>query len=357
MKRILTLSAGRVYFGMVTICFLLMNGVFGQAPQVPENGIISINYINYYRTVALAEEAIVNGKYDTALKYYQRAFEGYPYNNPIDCYVAAQIASYVRDTEICLKLISNGLCFGLPIQTINSNPHLARISNKIDSHSIDSCRGIYRKRIDTNARATMLSLIKRDQSIVKGLISVGESLYESNGYTLKNIYRPIWDSLVMEVVKLTNKSGFPAQKIIGTQNGDDSLFRVGPNSVFVTYIFIHHGNGWNDICNMLQTELLKGNITPQMYGVIYESSNGNGPLDTSIRYFASRPCRDKRCKYFVSNHLKEINSNRWEIGLGSYSVMEKKFESQAHYYKWRSKNTKNSRPYFDFQCDLNFQGR
>lgn len=335
---------------LAIILILLSGSVLAQREPAAEN------YLGYYHAVALSEEAIVNNQHVDAIKNYQKVFEAYPYNNPIDCYIAAQVASYIRDTASCLGFLTKGICFGLPTQTIADNPHLSKIITKINQQTIDSCWDIYQKNIDHASRVSMISLIKHDQSIIHNLPK-RESIYNPYGFSLKEIYRSAWDSLVGEVTDLTRKHGFPAQKIIGTQNGEDSLFRVGPNSVFAAYIFIHHGNAWKQVGNMLYGELLKGNITPQMYGVIYESSNGKAPYENPIAYFASRPCQDKRCKNIITEHLQEINSNRNKIGLGSYEVMLKKFESRAQYYKWRKKGTKTLEPFFDFECDMNFQGK
>ncbi len=339
----------------VLLCVFSTSVASGQ-DEWKQSDVDAKNYLNYYQAVANAEEDIVNGNYRDAIKRYQVLFEEYPYNNPIDCYIAAQVSSYMGDTVTCLDFINKGVNFGLPVQTINSNPHLAGHLKKVDKHTIESCRGAYEKRIDARARATMLSLIKRDQSVIHNLLP-GESIYGPDGYTLKDIYRPLWDSLVREVIMLTQSSGFPAQKIIGTQNGEDSLFQAGPNSVFAVYIFIHHGRAWKQVGAMLWQELLKGNITPQMYGVIYESSNGKSAYNDSVHYFASRPCQESLCKKAVKRNIDAINKARWDIGLGSYEVMQKKFKSRALYYKWCKERTGKNEPFFDFQCDLSFQGK
>jgi len=335
------------------LCFLSTNVVLGQEREV--NNVDTGNYLNYYRAVAVAEEAIVNNHYADAVLRYQKVFKDYAFNNPIDCYVASQVASFTGDTTSCVAFIYSGLSFGLPAQTITANPHLAKIFSRLKRGAIDSCLSLYQQRIDTHARATMLSLIKRDQSVVKSL-AYGQSLYEKDGYTLKGCYEPVWDSLVKEVIALTRKNGFPAQKVIGTQYGEDSLFKIGPNAVFVVYIFIHHGNAWQYVGDILREELRKGNITPQMYGTIYESSNGQKTYNAGPVYFASRPCSDKRCRDFVKNNVDAVNKDRWAIGLCTYEVMQKKFESRAAYFTWCNRKTKDSKPYFDFQCDLSFQG-
>lgn len=315
------------------------------------------SYLNYYRAVAIAEEAIVDGDYKEAIGQYQNIFEEYVYNNPIDCYIASQVASYAGDTSSGLSFLYKGLCFGLPVETINSNPHLAAIFKKADQSVIDSCRSIYHNGIDAKARATVISLAQRDQAFIHNLNLSPGGLYKPDGYTLKDNYRPFYDSLITEIISLTRMSGFPAQKVAGTQTGEDSLFRIGPNAVFALYPFIHHSNAWHRVAEMLWTELLGGNITPQMYGVIYENSSGKAPYATDTLYFASRPCQEKACKTLVKTKLKEINNARWEIGLGSYEVMEKKFLSRMKYYTWRKKLTKESKPFFDFECDLGFQGK
>jgi hypothetical protein len=335
--------------------FLIVSVASGQTTGTAQHSDSGAdNYLGYYRAVAIAEEAVINGHFRDAVQQYKKVFAAYPYNNPIDCYIAAQVSSYTADTLSCIGFLRMGICYGLPPRTIAGNPHLAACFRKMDRSTVDSCWSIYQKRIDTRARAVMLSLIKYDQSVIQHLPD-GESIYESDGYTLKGKYRPVWDSLITEIIALTRSSGFPAQKIIGTQNGEDSLFQTGPNAVFASVIFIHHGRAWNQVSEMLWAELLKGNITPQMYGVIYEYSNGGDFYSNPVHYFAARHCQEKQCKKLVREKLKEINSARWTIGLGSYEVMQKKFESTFQYYKWQRKGTRTNEPVFDFQCDLSFQ--
>lgn len=311
------------------------------------------NYLNYYRAIAQAEACIVNARYPEALNIYQKTFEVYAFNNPIDCYIAAQTASVAGDSGTCLNYLKKGMRFGLPIQTIRSNPHLKKSIETLSQNTIDSCWGIYQNSIDHDARSKAISLIQRDQQIIHQ--ATNGSIYQSDGHTLKPEYRPAWDSLMNELITLIRKAGFPAQKTIGTQNGDDTLFRISPNAAFVIYIFIHHGRAWNQVSELLWTELQKGNMTPQMYGVIYEVSTGKGPYETPVHYFAARYCQEKACRKIVRDHLAEINKSRNEIGLCSYEVMQKKIESTAKYRRWIRGSAKPKETVFDFECDLNFQ--
>ena len=340
----------------VLFCFLTIPVSFGQAGGVQDSSASAKSYLDYYHAIAFAEEAVVTGNYRDAIRQYHDIFEAYPYNNPIDCYIAAQVAAYISDTASCIHSLYKGLRFGLPVQTIAGNPHLAGIFKTMDQGAIDSCQNLYAQSIDHEAWAAMIALIKRDQSTIHSL-PPGEDLYDPGGYVLKDKYRPVWDSLLKALIILTRSSGFPAHKIIGTQNGDDSLFRVSPNSVFAIPIFIHHSNAWSQVGDLLWAELLKGNITPQMYGVIYEHSSGHDSYKTSVLYFAARYCQEKKCRKLVKRQLAEINAARWRIGLGSYEVMQQKFESMSRYYKWKRNVVKSSEPVFDFECDLGFQGK
>ena len=343
----------KLFVAVIICCFSL--SVSAQYGEHLHNNDTN-NYLDYYHSIARAEECIINRQYTEAINQYKILFHRYPYNNPIDCYIAAQVASYATDTTACQNFITKGLSFGLPLQTIKNNLHLKNYAAKIDVQAVDSCVNLYRQRIDKRTRTAMLALIKKDQSVIHAL-QKRESIYNVDGYTLKDIYRPLWDSLLREMIIIIKTSGFPAQRIIGTQNGEDSLFRVGPNAVFAIPIIIHHGNAWDQLGGLLRFELLKGNITPQMYGVIYESSFGTGPYKSRISYFAARPCQEKECKRLVKQNIREIDSARWEIGLGNYAVMVKKFESRRSYYKWRQKTMDRPMPFFDFECDIAFQGK
>jgi len=337
------------------LCLLLSNTLLGGTDERQHTNVDTANYLDYYHAIAAAEEAVVNTDYANAVTQYQKIFKGYPYNNPIDCYIAAQAASYIDDTASCSDFLYKGLCFGLPVRTIAGNPHLKDCFQKMAQQTVDSCLNTYRQRIDQTARARMLAISRYDQSFIQSL-PIGEIYdYSADSCRLKNKYQPVWDSLINEVVTLIRTSGFPAQRVIGTQDGVDSSFPLGPLSTFVLFVFVHHSNAWPLVSNLLWDELLKGNITPQMYGVIYESSNGKREYRTPINYFASRGCWQRKCKGLIKNHLREINEARWSIGLGKYEVMDKKFESRILYYKWRRKETRVKEPFFDFQCDLSFQ--
>jgi hypothetical protein len=317
------------------------------------------NYLDYYKRVATAEQEAVNGHYWEALQKYSLAFQQYTYNNPIDCYVAAQLASYTGDTLACTTFLRSGLSLGLPIETIQANPHLAPRVNGIGSTlnrwQIDSCWQVYQQRINHQARQKAIALIRRDESVVLPFNGNG-GIYEPDGCTLKARYRPLWDSLLHEIIALTRQSGFPAQKAIGTMNGEDSLFKIGPNSVFIYYILLHHGHAWPQMDTMLWEELQKGNITPQMYGALEDNSNGNRSSSGHKRYYSLRPCGDKDCKKYVSSHLDEINADREHIGLCKYEVMEQKFTLTKAYLKWARKKTPAQKPVFDFKPELHFMG-
>jgi hypothetical protein len=339
------------YRFVFAIYFLSFSGVFGQTNDETKG---NKTYLNYYQEVASAEEAIVNGRYLEGVQQYQKTFAENPYNNPIDCYVAAQVASYTKDTASSNTFLLKGICFGVPIYTIINNPHLAEIFANIKKRSVDSCLSIYENSINKKARAKTISFYKKEQYLIHNLPN-GDKSYESDGYTLNHKYRITWDSLLQEMMVLIKTYGFPGQKIIGTQNGEDSLRPINPHSTYAFPVFIHHGNSWRVAGTILWEELLHGNITPQMFGVIYESSNGKKEFTDSALYFASRGCFNNGCKKIVKNNLKKINEDRQNIGLCSYEVMKKKFASRHLYYKWREKTNRKPEPVFDFQCDLSFQ--
>jgi hypothetical protein len=342
---------------LAVLCSLLSGTLSGKISDYPDTTPDTSNYLNYYRTIATAEEAAVNADYKGAIARYQQAFGKYPYNNPVDCYIAAQLASYIDDTALCSDFLRRGLSFGLPAQTIAGNPHLKGPFQKMVRRTADSCWEVYQGRIDQAARTKMIAIIRYDQSIIHSLPK-GEKFYDysSGASRLTSKYQPVWDSLVNDVISLTRAGGFPAQKIVGTQNGDDSLFKVGPLAIFAVPVFIHHCNAWSpSVGDLLWNELQKGNLTPKMYGVIYEASNGKAGQQNPVDYFASRPCWQSTCRGLVRNHLREIDEARQSIGLEKYEVMEKKFESVVRYRKWRSRGTVPREPFFDFQCDLGFQ--
>lgn len=317
-------------------------------------GVRAKNYIDYYRGIAIGEAYVVDGKYEDAVKQYNAVFAQYPYSNPLDCYVATQVAAYIGDTSVAIVLMRRGISFGLPVETINGNPHLQGIFRMLKQATVDSCWGVYQSNINHEARAAIIKLIQYDQSIVLKLPPGG--LYERGGHELKKVYQPTWDSLLKELVHITTTAGFPAEKVIGTQNGDDSLFICSPRAVFAYYILVHHCNAWPQLKDLLAVELQKGNITPQMYGAIADNSNGYLDYDR-MQYFCVRECDSKACKASLNERLDNVNKDRTAIGLCSYTVMQKKFESTRSYHKWVRKGSGTNKPVFDFQPDMHFMGK
>ncbi len=131
----------------------------------------SENYLDYYRGVAVAETAVADGKYGDALRQYDQIFRQFSYNNPIDCYIAAQLAAFTGDTSECKAHLRRGISFGLPRETVRSNPHLSSYLDSTQPHAltrelVDSCWAVYRQRIDQDARSKAISLIRRDQAVI-----------------------------------------------------------------------------------------------------------------------------------------------------------------------------------------------
>jgi hypothetical protein len=237
----------------------------------------------------------------------------------------------------------------LPLLTIQHNKHLAAYS--LPKEEVNRLQGDYEVRINKTARAAIIRLIHKDQAIVRKL-PVG-ALYDNEGRSLKAIYRPAWDSMVNEIVELTTMYGFPAQRIAGTQNGDDTVFRISPHCNYAYFILIHYCTAWQLMGSMLHGELEKGNITPIMYAALADNSNGYNDY-AHMQYFTPRPCDENACKKELRKRLTEINAARAEIGLCSYEVMEKKFASTIAYRKWKQKNNAPIAAAFDFHVDLHF---
>lgn len=332
---------------ILIFCGMKVCMVRAQSPQprVPD-------YLPYYKGIALAEKAITDSRYAEAIAAYRNLFRSFPYNNPADCYVAAQVSAYISDTMQCLDFLYNGISFGLPLATIRSNPHLAAIFLRVRPEKADSCITLYRKRINPEAREGILALIRCDQQYIRN--HPYGPIYERHQHRerLRSAYVPVWDSLVRQLILLTAHFGFPAQKIAGTQDGTDSLFRPGPIAVWAHYPFIHHGNAWRLFSDEALQQLHSGNLTPQAYGVLFESDRDNPPL-----YYAARPCQDRKCRQIIRIHKASIDSARGAIGLCTYEVMERKFRAMRCYRQWSRKQGKGSAPCFDFQCELSFQGK
>lgn len=315
------------------------------------------DYLSYYRSIALAEETLLQGQYSSALQQYEQTLAAYPYNNPLDCFIAAQVAAYRQDSAACTRFLRRAFCFGLPVSCAWSNLHLkpyiqaAQHNNSLIN--TDSCLSVYHARINQDARTQIIGLFRRDQSVV--LDPGTKSLYEPGSLVLKPQYLRLWDSLTAEVLRITRTYGFPAEKIIGTQQGDDSLLHASPHALFAYYILIHHRQALPLMQELLYAELRKGNITPQTYAALADNSNGYAD-EEHMSYFALRPCGNKACRKELQKRHAEINAARKAIGLCSYEAMEQKYASTLQYRK-ALREGQAAVAAFDFRPDLHFMGK
>lgn len=331
-------------------CLLFLLGFFRVPAAAAEN------YLPYYQAIVTAEEAVIAGRYQEGLQQYTNTFAAYTFSHPIDCYVAAQVAGYMHDSSACVAFLRRGVAFGLPLPTIAANPHLAGYVREglLGQAQLDSCWRMYLGRIDRTAREKALALFRFDQTFIRHLPA--GPLYESDGSTLLAIYRPVYDSLLAEIVGLIKTHGFPAQRLIGTQNGDDGFLRIGPHAAFVYYILIHHGNAWPQLKELLWDELLKGNISPLMYGALADHSDANRGAQAGRPYMALRECETKACSKELRSRRAALDAARKSIGLGSYELMKARRSSSMRYRKWCRQHTRTPEPFFDFQDELHFQG-
>ncbi|MGC4058193.1 MAG: hypothetical protein QM743_08760 [Chitinophagaceae bacterium] len=311
------------------------------------------NYIGYYHGIILAEEAIVAQHYTNALRQYEQLFNAYAYNQPADCYIAAQVAAFTRDTAHCQLLLQRALCMGMPPETAIANPHLKYLYNSLTVGTRDSCIGVYHARLNPEAHAFALSIGKADQQLVASLPPLG--LYGRNGSMLKPAYIPFYDSLVNAIAAATERYGFPAERIAGTQQNADSILRSSPYNRYAYLVLIHHGDAWKQLAPLLRKELQRGNLSPVMYGAIREGSDRSGVSAQDAPLFAVRPCQDAACrKQLEAAGIARVNAARREVGLGSYELMEQKYATMIRYRKWRMLRNRQPEPVFDFCCDLHF---
>lgn len=315
------------------------------------------NYLGYYTGIARAESLLVAGSYSASLSVYDSLGGSYAWNDPADCYIAAQIAVAAGEMQMGRRALIRGLCSGLPVSVVSRNPNLAPYLDDLHPHGIskaglDSCETIYRNRINSEARQAALKLAKADQLFIHDrTLSGGKSPYGSDGHTLKRELRPLYDSLLGELIRITNEYGFPAERIAGTHGASDSLFKVGATTQYGWYLPVHHGSTWPRLKPLLYAELQKGNISPRLYGAIADFSDSSH--FEVLPYMALRSCfyhwKERPCKSSVAQRLTAINASRAAIGLCSYEVLEHKERMKRAYDEWIAAGKKpDGLQHFDF---------
>lgn len=307
-------------------------------------------YLNYHKSIASAEELLVKGDYKASLSIYDSLFKEYDFSFSKDCYLAAQIAGYINADNQCYHFLIKGFQCGLPENCLLLNAILKQWRDRnpalnFTTTDIDSFHKIYLSNIQLPVREKLQMMFNEDQIKMK---QSKLNIYNEHGI-LKDELFPFWDSLYREIKKMTSEYGFPAEKIAGCDSS--KTYKVVTKNLSAYFILIHYRNIEKEFLKQMESEIDKGNITPEEYGALSDNCVSKRDFNT-MQFFSLQSCEAELkinyCKKCMENRIDNINNNRASIGLPSYECQVTKENLQVKYNKAIRNNAAINEPAFDF---------
>lgn len=328
------------------------------------------NYMPYFKAIARAEMALLDSNYHQSIAIYKEAFQSYNFVFPKDCFIAAQLAAYVKDSNTCRYFLGKGMENGLPWNEIEGNIHLHRWLNASPHHkaslSIDSLQNIYHNKIDQELRREIIAMTVEDQKLRD---RVETPLNHFFFYLLKPFAQRRFDKQANEFSKkihqLTIEHGFPSHRLIGTHDSTDyKKFGTEMGSDYATIILFHSDFAWHYLKGTLPEELQKGNISPKQYALLRDFATRHymyGKVKDAayadytyfIRWTYNGKHLGKKARYRRKEQVREmeaaIDSARAKIGLPPYRYDRLKKKMTLSYEKLERTSPSIESPVFDLR--------
>ena len=280
-----------------------------------------IDYTIYHNEIIVAQELLVEEKYNEALETYNKCFKKFDFIFAKDVYHATQIAGYLDKKNLFDSLYSLCCRKGISYKLLNKTKLIKQILIK------DSVKYFKIYKIQNNIYLSKIDLKLRSE-LRKRYIEEQKAKLLPGTKTYREIVNQNYERL-----KTLIKSGyFPGEHLIGIDYGNidpkfsflDKDMEISNDFVYGT--LLHYPFAYSELKQELYDALKKGKTTPEMVaylysfeqtrnGILYPPKNG---ID-SVKY----PCHYNIIEPY-SNNKSKVNADRKAIGLCSIETEEKK---------------------------------
>jgi len=185
------------------------------------------DYRIYHRWVNNAERCFfLDGKTDSAYRYYDMAFSKFDFVFAKDCFMAAQIAYYNKSDKY-ISYLKKGFKNGLRPDHLKYSKVLAplikdSIAFKKKFNDYDELRQVYLKRINAVALKQVIKHVSQDQT-------EKNFRYSDRDWKGESIYAKKLEKHMSFIEALIKQVGFPGDKVIGIDQ-EDILKELGYDS-------------------------------------------------------------------------------------------------------------------------------
>ncbi len=330
------------------------------------------NYSRYYQLINKAEETFIMNKDKMCFIYYDTAFKQYSKPYVKDTYIAAQIALYLKDTNLFYKYISLAFKNGMPLSAVTSAPFL-RSAGKMPIYA--KIKELYFKngtqfKLDFMARETILkkcfegdslkSIMGTDSSKIREFYTsenkFREYLFEN--YLMKgtfpneHIIGIATDTMYNSFLKRNNKRN-PFESMSLSMNGASGLkidieaiekMEYDLVSKFSLSVLLHSRCSFTKFKEQLWEAVLNGYFHPKEYAMLHEMSkvwNQNSfnewdncqTIHQAVYYniLGNNPMSQNHSFVTESSKIEIVEKNRKELYLQKFSidVLKKKFQKET----------------------------
>jgi hypothetical protein len=285
------------------------------------------DYNLYYAGINKAKLALVEDSLEIGVAHYANTFQKFDFAFARDCFNALEVACILRDTDnvdyFIRRCMAQGVGFELLAQDSMLTFFKATEHWRLLLNAKDSIRNSYVNQINWEVRAEVNSMFAQDQKIRDSAYKNRFNVFKIR--RLKKQLEALDRILVLRLLEITQKYGFPGEKLIGldTESMHPKINDQDINAGMPIVIFIHHFSQPNESFNkVLIDQLRTGNLSNEHYAIISDFQYEYGK-----ERFGKVCCYSQR---FSSKESTEVvNRNRKEIGLldisNTYKLQKKKY--------------------------------
>lgn len=325
--------------------------------------------LDYHMHTSEALCLMLDSNYEESLNLYSEVILNNKNAIPKDCFIASQLAAFLRKDSLCNTLLERGLIYGMPKNEIALNPHLSaqQVRFPLDESRMDSLIYLYQNSIDTVYKKEIIRMYQRDQV----LRNKNETFFNALlfNHKLKPKLWKDWNELSEDNVdrlhQLISEKGFPSEFTIGTNDGLlDSSNYSSLGSDYAMIMIAHYDSSWHVLKDLLWTSLRNGTISPKQFALTrdfatrsYMNDKKTNNSYSDYKYFIrwthnSNRLNKKilRARYtWIEEHTEEINKSRKEIGLPTIECQNKAKSMDSRFRSRQDKTDISNSPLFDLR--------
>ncbi|MBD0400681.1 hypothetical protein [Flammeovirga sp. EKP202] len=271
------------------------------------------DYQNYHQQIIHIEEMIVDEQYNVALDEYVKLFDQYDYIFKRDLKIAADLSLFLKRKEQSISLISTCLSRGWELKSFQKD-RLKELLSKSEYENLrqqaSQLHQQYISNLDLNTKEAVHHLFKEDQKMaLKGFLKWGDKAQEK---FMDSKFAPHSEKQMKTLKHIIISKGYPGEQLIGNNYWGATVISHH-NSM--SYNYVKRDTLFTDLKPYLIESLRDGQLSPYEMALMEDWRNAVLRDSSTIAFGYVNPP--------TIQTLKQINKNRYKIGLRSIELRNK----------------------------------